>query len=379
MDFCKIPKDGKLYSITGYTGIKIRYLKKNKFSKEDWTFYIYYRIGGRNGKQILQKVGIKSQGMTAKKACKLRLQKIFAEEQKLAVKKSGATVYQIWQEYAKEKQNLSSFMSIKNIFAYLEPFYEKSPQSLTSGEIKAFKSDLAQKKGKQGKSLSEQTIVHILKLLRTLINYGVKNELCLKNENLRIELPSIDNTVQEFLTPKQLRLYIKEIKAEENCYVKTFLMTALFTGMRKNAILHLSWKDIDTKHNVIYLTAAHSKKKQADYIPLPQPIKKILQKIPRKGEYIFLNEQNKPHADYFQKAKEIKKRIGLPKNFRPLYMLRHNFATLLASHGVDLYTIQKLLTHNSPAMTQRYAHLSCSRLKTGSKTVSKIIQKYFQE
>lgn len=105
MDFCKIPKDGKLYSITGYTGIKIRYLKKNKFSKEDWTFYIYYRIGGRNGKQILQKVGIKSQGMTAKKACKLRLQKIFAEEQKLAVKKSGATVYQIWQEYAKEKQN----------------------------------------------------------------------------------------------------------------------------------------------------------------------------------------------------------------------------------------------------------------------------------
>ena len=32
---------------------------------------------------------------------------------------------------------------------------------------------------------------------------------------------------------------------------------------------------------------------------------------------------------------------------------------MLASSGeVDLYTLQKLLTHNSPEMTQRYAHLA---------------------
>lgn len=379
MDFCKIPKDGKLYSIAGYTGIKIRYLKQNKFSKADWTYYIYYRIGGRNGKQVLQKVGTKSQGMTPKKAHKLRMQKMFAEEQTEMKKNAGPTILEIWQEYEKEKEQLSSFASIKNLFAYLEPFHNKSPQSLTTGEIKKFRQNLSLQKGKSGKMLSEQTKVHILKLLRTLLNYAAKNELCPKNEKLYIELPNINNTVQEFLTTKQLRLYIKEIKAEENLHIKAFLMTALFTGMRKNAILHLAWKDIDTKHNVIYLNFAHAKKKQSDYIPLPLPIKKILQQLPQKGQYIFLNEHNKARADYFQKAKEIKERIGLPKNFRPLYMLRHNYATLLASHGVDIYTIQKLLTHNSPAMTQRYAHLSSKRLKFGSKTVSKIIQKYFQD
>jgi len=54
----------------------------------------------------------------------------------------------------------------------------------------------------------------------------------------------------------------------------------------------------------------------------------------------------------------IKKAAGLPKDFRALHGLRHVYASMLASSGqVDLYTIQKLLTHKSPAMTQRYAHL----------------------
>jgi integrase len=40
---------------------------------------------------------------------------------------------------------------------------------------------------------------------------------------------------------------------------------------------------------------------------------------------------------------------------------------MLASSGqVDLYTLQKLLTHKSPAMTQRYAHLRDEALRRAS-------------
>ncbi len=42
-----------------------------------------------------------------------------------------------------------------------------------------------------------------------------------------------------------------------------------------------------------------------------------------------------------------------------MHGLRHTFASALASSGrVDLYTLQKLLTHSSPYMTQRYSHLA---------------------
>jgi hypothetical protein len=39
------------------------------------------------------------------------------------------------------------------------------------------------------------------------------------------------------------------------------------------------------------------------------------------------------------------------------------FATRLAQQGVDLYTIQRLLGHKSPIMTQRYAHHSPESLR----------------
>lgn len=372
------PKDGKLHALAGYTGIKIRYRKQSNVHN-DWSYYIYYRTGGRQGKQFLQKVGTKSQGMTAKKACKIRMQKILESEQYINDKKKALTIAAIWKEYEKQKKAISSFASIKHCYQYLKPFYAKTPLSISTREIAAFRQELEMYKTRYGSKLSSQTIAHIIKLLRTLINFAVKNELSPKNTKLYFDIPKVQNTVNEYLTENQLKQYISILQEEKNTYVRAFLTTALYTGMRKNAIYHLAWQDIDTTHNTIYLQAQNAKKRQADYIPLPLPVKQILKKLPQNDKYIFLDKNQKPYANYFQKAKEIKEKIGLPKNYRPLYMLRHNFASLLANCGTNLFIIQKLLTHNSPQMTQRYAHLNDKLLQQSSKSVSKILQKFFEK
>jgi integrase len=47
---------------------------------------------------------------------------------------------------------------------------------------------------------------------------------------------------------------------------------------------------------------------------------------------------------------------------------------MLASSGqVDMYTLQKLLTHKSPLMTQRYAHLRDEALRKASDLAGDII------
>ncbi len=47
---------------------------------------------------------------------------------------------------------------------------------------------------------------------------------------------------------------------------------------------------------------------------------------------------------------------------------------MLASSGqVDLYTLQKLLTHKSAAMTQRYAHLRDDTLRRASDLAGDLI------
>jgi hypothetical protein len=40
---------------------------------------------------------------------------------------------------------------------------------------------------------------------------------------------------------------------------------------------------------------------------------------------------------------------------------------------VDMYTLQKLLTHKSPVMTQRYAHLRCEALRNASEPAGTLV------
>jgi len=48
---------------------------------------------------------------------------------------------------------------------------------------------------------------------------------------------------------------------------------------------------------------------------------------------------------------------------------------MLASSGqVDMYTLQKLLTHKSPIMTQRYAHLRDETMQKASALAGNIIE-----
>ena len=78
--------------------------------------------------------------------------------------------------------------------------------------------------------------------------------------------------------------------------------------------------------------------------------------------------------DFNKPINRIKERAGLPKDFRPLHGLRHVYASILASSGqVDMYTLQKLLTHKTPQMTQRYAHLRDDTLKRASNLAGELI------
>lgn len=66
---------------------------------------------------------------------------------------------------------------------------------------------------------------------------------------------------------------------------------------------------------------------------------------------------------------------GLPQDFRALHGLRHVYASMLASSGqVDLYTLQKLLTHKISAMTMPYAHLRDEALRKAANLAGNLIE-----
>ena len=116
-------------------------------------------------------------------------------------------------------------------------------------------------------------------------------------------------------------------------------------------------------------------------IPLNNATRELLENHPRsESEYIFPGKEGKQRIDIKKAVNRIKKRAELPRDFRPLHGLRHVYASMLASSGqVDMYTLQKLLTHKSPQMTERYAHLRDEALRKASNLAGEIIQKAIKE
>lgn len=62
-----------------------------------------------------------------------------------------------------------------------------------------------------------------------------------------------------------------------------------------------------------------------------------------------------------------------------IHDLRHTFASIAINSGSSLYEVQKLLGHHSSQMTQRYAHLADSAMKSATDGVASTIQKTLNE
>ncbi len=156
------------------------------------------------------------------------------------------------------------------------------------------------------------------------------------------------------------------------------MLTALYSGMRRGEMFKLCWDDIDYERRFIYLRDPKGSVSQK--IPLNGSLRKVFKELPQISKFVFPGKGGGQLVDISKSVNKIKAAAGIPKNFRALHGLRHVYATMLASSGkVDMYTLQKLLTHKSPQMTQRYAHLRDEALRDASDLADDIISSAMQK
>ncbi len=202
-------------------------------------------------------------------------------------------------------------------------------------------------------------------LLKRLLSYGEKKGLCVRPgpAQLLIELPSVDNAKTEIMTDEQQAAFLEALKEEEPL-AAAFLHIAFLTGVRRKALLALRWDDLNFQENFIILRGENAKSGKTQIIPMGNRVHEILQSLERVSEFVFPGRYGGHREDFVLAKRRVRDKAGLSKDFRPLHGLRHNFASQLASSGkVDMYTLQKLMTHESPEMTQRYAALADKALR----------------
>jgi integrase len=361
---------------TTYPGVFYRETKRIGHNGLERVYYIVFK---KDGKLIEEKVGrqyvddmtparaaaIRSDRIEGKRKSRKQLRAELEEEKR--AKESRWPLKRLWEAYTESRPDLKGIKTYKSQYdLWLSPsFGEKEPKEILQLDIDRLRIRMSKKK-------KAQTVKHVLSLLRRLVNFGVHKRYC-DGLSFKIEMPKVNNSKTEDLSAAQLNRLLKAIDKSEHPQAGPMMLLALYTGMRRGELFRLKWQDIDFERGFIRIL--DPKGGQDQVIPLNKSARTLLEKHPKDSEYVFTGRSKKKRWFDIRKAvNEIKTDAGLPKDFRPLHGLRHVYASMLASSGeVDMYTLQKLLTHKSPQMTQRYAHLRDDTLKRAAELAGKII------
>ena len=189
-------------------------------------------------------------------------------------------------------------------------------------------------------------------------------------------MPKVDNIKTEDLTEEELGRLLQAIAEDFHPQAGTMMQMVLFTGMRKGELFKLQWTHVNFEKGFIQIIGSKGGKDET--IPLNESTKQLLEENkrlnPDNNLYVFPGRGGKQRTTIARQVNRIKKRAGLPKDFRPLHGLRHTYASMLASSGqVDLYVLQRLLTHKDSKTTQRYAHLRDETLRAASNLAGDIV------
>ena len=340
---------------------------------------IYYIVYRRNGKLIEEKAGRQFEDdMTPARANLRRADKIKGdelsnqeqreqEETKRTAELDRWTIARLWEEYKDKSPGLKGIVTDENRFSkhIKDTLGSKEPKELVTLDIDRLRLKLS-------KDHQPGTVKNALELLRRIINFGIKKQLC-EGPSFKIDMPTVRNIKTEDLTPEQLTALLQAIDDEPNIQAANFMRLVLFTGMRRGELFKLQWAHIDFDRG--FINIIDPKGGPSQKIPLNSSARELLQSHPRsESDYVFPGRGGQRRVDIVKQVNRIKGRAGLPKDFRALHGLRHVYASMLASSGeVDMFTLQKLLTHKSPIMTQRYAHLRDDALKRASELAGDII------
>ena len=376
---------------TGYKGVYFREADRIGGRGKEKIFYIVFK---KDGKVYEEKIGRQyADKTTAAKASRARSERIEGRrqsrkqirEEKKAAKLAEAgkwTLGKLWEEYEANKPDSKSINTDKGRFEkYLSPsFGTKEPHEIIRLDVDRLRVNLSKK-------LKPQTVKHIFGLLKRIVHFGVARQLC-QNLNFEVETVKVDNQRTEDLNPEQLKNLLKAIDNSTDTEAANIMRLALFTGMRRGEMFKLKWNDIDFQRG--FISIRNPKGGVSQKIPLNEQARAVLEHHPKRQknkdkdnpeyyDHVFLRPDNEPFTDIRRRINPIKEAAELPADFRPLHGLRHTYASMLASSGkVDLYTLQKLLTHKSPVMTQRYAHLRDEALRNASTLAGQIIDAAMQ-
>ncbi len=152
----------------------------------------------------------------------------------------------------------------------------------------------------------------------------------------------------------------------ESPFVVAAYQLLLMTGCRMSEIQTLKWEYVTHTHLLL-----PDSKTGARRIPFSADAHALLASLPRTLGNPFVIEGRWPNThntDLQHPWQRLRKAAGL-EDVR-IHDLRHTYASMAVTTGIDLLTVGKILGHSNYQTTERYAHLADDAIRRASDQVS---------
>ncbi len=199
--------------------------------------------------------------------------------------------------------------------------------------------------------LSETTVNRDLEVLRHMLFWAVDEGLLLANPLARVPM------VRERRTPRVILTVTEEeqLLAAAAPHLRSIIIAALDSGMRRGEILSERWEHVDFTRRVLYVTHSKTSGGEGREIPLTERLFGDLHARRKDAGPIFMFDEHPIHR--IKTAwKGALRRAGL-RHFR-FHDLRHAFNTRLLEAGVQQEIRKALMGHSSrEEVNSIYTHI----------------------
>ena len=220
------------------------------------------------------------------------------------------------------------------------------------------------------KKYATATISRNLIALKVFFRFLYREKIIEKNICNLIESPHIWQLIPEVLSISEIDLLLAQpdVQTFSGARDKAIIEVLYASGLRVSELVNLSIQDVND-HYVRVVGKGNKERivpigKKAifavdHYLLTFRDHYPFIEKDP-----LFISTRGKKitREAVWKIIKDYAKRASIAKNVSP-HTLRHSFATHLLDHGADLRVIQEMLGHANIGTTDKYTHVSQTRLQ----------------
>lgn len=201
-----------------------------------------------------------------------------------------------------------------------------------------------------------------MRYLRTLFNWAMDEELIETNPVLVLSRKRLWGRLaprQGLLEESDLKLWLEAANGQRNNHrsadretIAVFLQFLLFTGCRKSEALFLRWEHTDTARGIV--SFVDTKNRDTRTIPLTKYVIELLQRLPKRNEWVFSSSTAKDG-----RLIEPKRALASINKMSGVTVTLHDLRRTFISHHEGLAetpdgVIKQLVGHRSGDVTERH-------------------------